>query len=133
MAIRMNHATNAAFLEFAVRTAEAAGAAILPHFRVALDVADKGGAAGYDPVTVADHAAESVIRGAIARAYPDHGIRGEEHGWQKGAANYTWVEQQGRSYEELVAQWDPEYWQGIWAEVGEVDRLIEDFNARVAR
>jgi histidinol phosphatase-like enzyme (inositol monophosphatase family) len=64
---------------------------ILPHFRVALDVGDKGGMAGYDPVTVADHAAETVIRDAIARAYPDHGIRGEEHGWQKGASNYTWV------------------------------------------
>ena len=87
----MDHAKNAAFVEFAVRTAEAAGAAILPHFRVALDVADKGGAKGYDPVTVADHAAETVIRGAIARAYPDHGIRGEELGWQKGASNYTWV------------------------------------------
>lgn len=87
----MNDAANAAFLEFALRTAEAAGEAVLPHFRVALDVADKGGAAGYDPVTVADHAAESVIRDAIARTYPDHGIRGEEHGWQKGASNYTWV------------------------------------------
>jgi len=87
----MDLATNAAFLEFAVRTAEAAGEAVLPYFRVALDVADKGGATGYDPVTVADHAAETVIRGAIARAYPDHGIRGEEHGWQKGASNYTWV------------------------------------------
>jgi len=87
----MNHATNAAFLEFAVRTAEAAGEAVLPHFRVALDVADKGGANGYDPVTVADHAAEAVIRAEIARAYADHGVRGEEHGWQKGSSNYTWV------------------------------------------
>ena len=87
----MDPATNAAFLEFAVRTAESAGTAVLPHFRVALDIADKGGATGYDPVTVADHAAETVIRGAIAHAYPDHGIRGEEHGWQKGASNYTWV------------------------------------------
>ena len=87
----MDHAKNAAFLEFAVRTAEAAGAAVLPHFRVALDVADKGGAKGYDPVTVADHAAETVIRAEIARTYPGHGIRGEEHGWQKGASNYTWV------------------------------------------
>ena len=46
------------FLEFAERTARAAGKAILPHFRAALDVADKGGARGYDPVTIADHAAE---------------------------------------------------------------------------
>jgi histidinol phosphatase-like enzyme (inositol monophosphatase family) len=81
----------AEFLEFAERTAQRAGAAILPHFRAALHVEDKGGARGYDPVTVADHAAEAVIRAEIARAYPDHGIRGEEHGWQKGASNYTWV------------------------------------------
>jgi hypothetical protein len=73
------------FLEFAWRTAQAAGAVILPHFRVALDVADKGGAKGYDPVTVADQSAESVISAAIARTYEDHGIRGEEHGWQKAA------------------------------------------------
>ena len=79
------------FLDFAQRTARSAGEAILPHFRAILDVADKGGARGYDPVTVADHAAESVISAAIAAAYPDHGIRGEEHGWQKGASNYTWV------------------------------------------
>ena len=59
--------------------AEAAGRANLPHFRAALDVEDKGGAKGYDPVTVSDHAAEAIISAEIARAYPDHGIRGEEH------------------------------------------------------
>jgi myo-inositol-1(or 4)-monophosphatase len=87
----MNASDTATFLEFAQRIAVSAGAAILPHFRVALDVADKGGATGYDPVTVADHAAEAVIDAEIARAYPDHGIRGEEHGWRKGASRYTWV------------------------------------------
>ena len=78
-------------LEFAHGMALAAGKAILPHFRAALDVEDKGGARGYDPVTVADRAAEEVIRAEITRVHPDHGIRGEEHGWQKGASNYTWV------------------------------------------
>ena len=78
-------------LEFACRMAHAAGEAILPHFRVAIDVEDKGGARGYDPVTVADRAGEAVIRAEIARAHPDHGIRGEEHGWEKGASKYTWV------------------------------------------
>ena len=78
-------------LEFTYRTALAAGKAILPHFRVALNVADKGGARGYDPVTVADRAAEAVIRARITRAFPDHGIRGEEFGWQNGASHYTWV------------------------------------------
>jgi histidinol phosphatase-like enzyme (inositol monophosphatase family) len=79
------------FLDFAQRVAQSAGAAILPHFRVALDVADKGGVNGYDPVTVADHAAEAVISAEISRTYADHGIRGEEHGWRKGTSRYTWV------------------------------------------
>jgi histidinol phosphatase-like enzyme (inositol monophosphatase family) len=87
----MTAADRAAHLEFAHGMALAAGAAILPHFRVALDVEDKGSPAGYDPVTVADRAAEQVIRAEIARAHPDHGVRGEEHGWQKGTSNYTWV------------------------------------------
>jgi myo-inositol-1(or 4)-monophosphatase len=80
-----------AYLEFAHATAEAAGRGILPHFRRALEVEDKGGRSDYDPVTVADRAAEALIRTAIARAYPDHGIRGEEHGSQKGTSQYTWV------------------------------------------
>jgi myo-inositol-1(or 4)-monophosphatase len=83
--------SHAVFLDFAHAMAVAAGREILPHFRVALDIEDKGSPAGYDPVTVADRAAETVIRTGIARAYPDHGIRGEEHGWERGASNYTWV------------------------------------------
>jgi histidinol phosphatase-like enzyme (inositol monophosphatase family) len=79
------------FLEFAYGTALAAGAIILPHFRAALRVEDKGRGGDYDPVTVADRAAEEAIRAAIARAYPDHGIRGEEQGLRKGSSNYTWV------------------------------------------
>lgn len=44
---------------------------------------------------------------------------------------FTWVEQQGKSYDEIQAQWyDPDYWQGISRVVGELDRLIEDFNGR---
>jgi len=79
------------YLEFAVRVAVRAGEAILPHFRETIAVEDKGGARGYDPVTEADRAAEAVIRDEIARAYPDHGIHGEEHGRVGGASPYTWV------------------------------------------
>jgi len=79
------------YLEFACRTARAAGESILPHFREIIDVEDKRNPLGYDPVTVADRAAEDVIRGEITRAYPDHGIHGEEHGKQSGTAKYTWV------------------------------------------
>jgi histidinol phosphatase-like enzyme (inositol monophosphatase family) len=81
----------ARYVEFAHATALAAGRAILPHFRAALDVEDKGGARGYDPVTVADHAAEDAIRARIAARYPGHGIRGEEKGWQRGTSRFTWV------------------------------------------
>ncbi|MFO1322446.1 MAG: inositol monophosphatase family protein [Burkholderiales bacterium] len=79
------------YLEFAWRTAVAAGAAILPHFREIIAVEDKRNFMGYDPVTVADHAAEDVISTAIRRAYPDHGIHGEEHGREAGTSKFTWV------------------------------------------
>jgi cysteine synthase len=44
---------------------------------------------------------------------------------------YTWVEQQGRTYEELMDQWyDPNYWTDIQSQVPEIDALIEEFNAK---
>jgi histidinol phosphatase-like enzyme (inositol monophosphatase family) len=79
------------YLEFAYSMALAAGEAILPHFREIIDVEDKRNVMGYDPVTIADRAAEDVIRAEIAHAYPDHGIHGEEHGRQTGASPLTWV------------------------------------------
>jgi len=45
---------------------------------------------------------------------------------------YTWVEQQGRSYEEILAQWyDPLYWRNIQSQTQRIDELIEEFNRRV--
>ena len=42
---------------------------------------------------------------------------------------YTWVEQQGRTYEEIMAQWyDPDYWTEIQSQGREIDALIEEFN-----
>jgi cysteine synthase len=47
---------------------------------------------------------------------------------------YTWVEQQGRSYEEIMAQWyDPDYWTGVQSQTGKLDELIEEFNRRAER
>ncbi len=44
---------------------------------------------------------------------------------------YTWVEQQGKTYDEIQAQWyDPDYWSRIHRQVAEIDTLIEEFNAR---
>lgn len=85
------HPTSAGLRDFALAVARDAGHAILPHFREPIRIDDKGSPAHYDPVTEADRAAEHVIRAAIAGAYPDHGIRGEEHGWERGTAAYTWV------------------------------------------
>ncbi|NLC14138.1 MAG: pyridoxal-phosphate dependent enzyme [Chloroflexi bacterium] len=46
---------------------------------------------------------------------------------------YTWVEQQGRTYDEIMAQWyDPDYWTEIQSQGPEIDALIEDFNHKAA-
>jgi len=45
---------------------------------------------------------------------------------------YTWVEQQGKTYEEILAQWhQKDYWTSIHGQVDEIDALIEEFNAKV--
>jgi cysteine synthase len=44
---------------------------------------------------------------------------------------YTWVEQQGRTFEEIQAQWyDDDYWTSLRGRTAEIDRLIEGFNQR---
>ncbi len=43
---------------------------------------------------------------------------------------FTWVEQQGKTYEEIQAQWyDDDYWENVRGRVDEIDELIEKFNA----
>lgn len=45
---------------------------------------------------------------------------------------YTWVEQQGKTFDEIQAQWyDPNYWTDIQSQVGEIDDLIKEFNGKV--
>ena len=45
---------------------------------------------------------------------------------------FTWVEQQGRTYEEILSQWhDRDYWTGVQTQVKEIDNLIEEFNHEV--
>jgi len=42
---------------------------------------------------------------------------------------FTWVEQQGKTYEEIQAQWyEPEYWTSVHQQTQEIDALIEQFN-----
>ena len=43
---------------------------------------------------------------------------------------YTWVEQQGKTVEELNEQWNPAYWRELFEdEVGYFDKLIKEFNS----
>lgn len=44
---------------------------------------------------------------------------------------FTWVEQQGKSVEELDALWSREFWDAEFAQAKEWDQLINEFNQRV--
>ncbi len=45
---------------------------------------------------------------------------------------FTWVEQQGKTYEEIQAMWnEPDYWTKVQQQAPEIDALIEEFNAEV--
>lgn len=45
---------------------------------------------------------------------------------------FTWVEQQGKTYEEIQEMWyQQDYWTAVQKQVGEIDNLIEEFNAEV--
>jgi hypothetical protein len=45
---------------------------------------------------------------------------------------YTWVEQQGRTYQEIQAQWyDPNYWTDVQKQADQIDELITEFNNEV--
>ena len=48
---------------------------------------------------------------------------------------FTWVEQMGKSAEELNQQWTdwPDYWDRIHRQADQIDKLIEAFNAQVQR
>jgi hypothetical protein len=45
---------------------------------------------------------------------------------------FTWVEQQGKTYEEINEQWyERDYWVGVQKQVDEIDELIVAFNRDV--
>ena len=88
--VSVSAADQAGFLDFAGRTAKAAGAITLPYFRADVEIENKLTNGGFDPVTEADKKAEAVIREAIRREFPTHGIYGEEFGYESGNG-LTWV------------------------------------------
>ena len=45
---------------------------------------------------------------------------------------FTWVEQQGKTFEEINTLWyEDDFWTNIQGQVGEIDQLIETFNEKV--
>ena len=75
-------------IALALRLADAARAAILPHFRSGLASERKSDAS---PVTVADRAAEAAMRALLKAEMPGDGVHGEEFGVTSGSSGRTWV------------------------------------------
>ncbi len=77
-------------LAFAHTLADAARVAILPYFRGASGIENKA-SVGFDPVTLADKAAETAMRALIREHRPDDTIIGEEFDDHAGTSGWTWV------------------------------------------
>ena len=86
-----NAALRAELWSVAEELAEVARAAILPHFRSIGLTAENKDQRGFDPVTIADKAAEQAMRDVLAARRPQDGILGEEFGTLAGSSGLTWV------------------------------------------
>ncbi|TBW40743.1 histidinol-phosphatase [Siculibacillus lacustris] len=86
-----DHPSPAELVAFLDEMADVSGRAILPHFRSRMIVENKLGVGAFDPVTVADRAAETAMRTLLAERYPAHGILGEEFGREREDAEHVWV------------------------------------------
>jgi len=86
-----SHPSFAALLAFAHELADISGNIIRPYFRKSLTVTNKGPKSAFDPVTVADRAAERAIARTIAERWPDHGVIGEEFGRARKGTRLNWV------------------------------------------
>ena len=78
-------------LRVALPIVEEAGLLALAHFRQPLEVANKLGPGGFDPVTAADRGVEALIRRRLSAAYPDSPIQGEEEGFLPGDSVWSWI------------------------------------------
>jgi inositol-phosphate phosphatase/L-galactose 1-phosphate phosphatase/histidinol-phosphatase len=76
------------FVDLARRLTEVSRPILRSYYRRKLDIVDK---ADESPVTKADRECETALRAAIAKAFPDHGIIGEEFGAERADAEHVWV------------------------------------------
>ncbi|MGE3776398.1 MAG: histidinol-phosphatase [Pirellulaceae bacterium] len=76
-------------MAFALEIAQQAGALTLRYFQTdQLSVERKS---DNSPVTLADRAAEQLLRGRIQQQFPHDGIVGEEFGTHAGSSPFTWI------------------------------------------
>ncbi len=88
---RTDHPERGDLVATAHALADAARTATLHHFRHPdLGIDDKG-AAGFDPVTIADREAEAAMRAVLRARRPGDGVLGEEGGATQGTSGLTWV------------------------------------------
>ncbi|OIQ45948.1 MAG: histidinol-phosphatase [Roseobacter sp. MedPE-SW] len=83
--------TDLSDIQVAHQLADAAGQVILPYFRSTDLDAENKLSDGFDPVTVADRAAEEAMRALLAQLRPKDGILGEEFPPKMGTSGRTWV------------------------------------------
>jgi len=82
----------AALIATAHALADAARRETLRHFRTAGGLAaETKETERFDPVTVADRAAEAAMRAILAERRPQDGVWGEEYGVVRGQSGLTWV------------------------------------------
>lgn len=87
----LSDADRAEIISTAHELAEAARVETLRHFRADGLSADSKESGHFDPVTIADRAAEQAMRDILARRRPQDAIFGEEFGAQAGTSGLTWV------------------------------------------
>lgn len=77
-----------AYLKTILDITEQAESIARKHFRQGMDVIHK---ADESPVTIADHATEDFIRAGLHKAFPDHGIIGEEFDQKHTEGDLQWI------------------------------------------
>jgi len=78
----------AEFVALAHSLADAVRPIAARYFRTPVSVDDKS---DQSPVTIADREAETAMRAILNARVPDHGVYGEEHGVERGDADWLWV------------------------------------------
>ncbi|MCB2110452.1 MAG: histidinol-phosphatase [Defluviimonas sp.] len=88
---RLPESERQSLISTAHELADAARIATLAHFRAENLAAETKESTHFDPVTVADRAAETAMREILARRRPADAILGEEFGRKDGSSGLTWV------------------------------------------